>query len=382
MIQASTIDEELGRLRRRQFVYRGLRAGLARLRGIADRGGWEAIPGGPAMRRDSVDARVPALRRRLALQGYAPAANGGPRFDEPLERAVQAFQHHHGLNEDGIVGERTRAELNVPVEARIDQLRVNLERARWLGPELPTRFVVVNTAGAKVYMIDGEQVVYESRAIVGKQYTKTPVFSATLRTVELDPTWTVPPGIVDEVLAEVRRDPGYLARTRMLVLDARGRAVDPRTLVFSRYTAASFPYTFRQQPGPANPLGRIKLLFPNRYNVYLHDTPSRALFEREERLFSHGCIRVADPFGLAELVLADPRWSRRALEGATGNEKPHVIPLTSPIPVLVFYWTASADERGELHFYRDAYGRDAALLDTLGRTERTRAAATAPEREP
>jgi murein L,D-transpeptidase YcbB/YkuD len=369
VIRSGAIRDKIARVRHRQFVYRGLRDGLERLRRIAEAGGWGTLPGGPALRRDSVDARIAALRRRLATEGYAAADSGSVgAFDAALERAVRAFQHHHGLNEDGIVGESTRTELNVPVETRIDQVRVNLERARWLGSELPARFVVVNTAGAKVYVVSDDKVVFETRAIVGQQYTRTPLFSATMRTVELDPTWTVPPGIVDEVLAEIRKDPGYLARESMRVLDERGRSIDPAGIDFSRYSGGSFPYVFRQDPGPRNPLGRIKLLFPNRHSVYLHDTPSRSLFEREVRTFSHGCIRVADPFGLAEVALDDPSWSRAALEAATGNDRTRTIPLTQPIPVLVFYWTASADERGELHFYRDQYGRDAAILEAIGRT--------------
>jgi murein L,D-transpeptidase YcbB/YkuD len=189
-----------------------------------------------------------------------------------------------------------------------------------------------------------------------------------MRHIDLNPTWTVPPGIVGEVLARVRREPGYLAAEGIRILDASGRTVDPASVDFSRYTARTFPYTFRQDPGPANALGRIKLVFPNDYNVYLHDTPSRSLFEREERLFSHGCIRVQNPVELAALILDDPaRWSVDGLEAAIAPGTTRTIQLERPVQVLVLYWTASADLHGEIHFYRDVYGRDAGVLAALNR---------------
>jgi murein L,D-transpeptidase YcbB/YkuD len=175
----------------------------------------------------------------------------------------------------------------------------------------------------------------------------------------------VPPGIVGEILAHVRSDPGYLARINMRVLDRSGRPVNPASIDFGRYTGASFPYVFRQEPGPQNPLGQIKLMFPNEHNVYLHDTPSRQLFDREQRTFSHGCIRVQDPIRLAELVLDDPRWTREALLAGIAAGGTRTIPLAQPLPVVIQYWTASTDLHGELHFYRDVYARDRPLLRAL-----------------
>jgi L,D-transpeptidase YcbB len=183
--------------------------------------------------------------------------------------------------------------------------------------------------------------------------------------VELNPYWTVPPGIVGEVLANAGRDGDYLERERMRVLDHAGRALRADDIDFSRYTARSFPWTFRQEPGPRNPLGSIKIMFPNRHNVYLHDTPSRQLFAREERLFSHGCIRVEHPVELAALMLDDAAWSADALRVGIAAGATRAIPLRRPVTVLVQYWTAGADRHGELHLYRDVYGRDAALLDAL-----------------
>jgi murein L,D-transpeptidase YcbB/YkuD len=173
---------------------------------------------------------------------------------------------------------------------------------------------------------------------------------------------------VDEVLPLATRDPAYMAKQGMRLLDAKGDTVPSQGIDFARYTPASFPWTLRQDPGPLNPLGRIKFVFPNPHNVYLHDTPSRQLFEREVRLFSHGCIRVQDPLALAELLLADPvAWNRAQLEAAIAEGKTRIVPLPRPVAVIIQYWTASVDEVGVLHFYRDVYRRDAALLAALGR---------------
>ncbi|HEX6306630.1 MAG TPA: L,D-transpeptidase family protein [Longimicrobiales bacterium] len=348
------------------FVYAGLVEALAGLRSAAAQGGWPTISDGPSLRAGMADGRVPALHRRLELAGdLRTAVPYTTRFDAVLDSAVRRFQHRHGLNPDGVVGPATRAELNVPVERRIDQVRLNLERARWISPTLRDEFVAVNAAGALVYLVRGGHVVFEARAIVGAQYTRTPIFTATMQTIELNPSWTVPPGIVGEILSAVRRDPDYLRKNDIRVIDSRGRTIPAAGIDFGRYTSSTFPWTFRQDPGADNPLGRIKFLFPNRYNVYLHDTPARYLFERERRTFSHGCIRVQDPLVLAELVLDDARWTAATLRAAIETGSTRTLALTEPLQVLVLYWTASADRHGELHFYRDVYDRDAALLAAL-----------------
>lgn len=369
MILSGHLARDVDALRPHHFVYRGLVGALAQLRRIERAGGWSTVPGGPPLRRDSTDARVALLRRRLVAEGYAGAGHAlsEMRFDSALEAAVRSFQHRHGLNEDGIVGPATLAELNVPVQIRIEQIRANLERARWIAHDLPDTFLAVNIAGAKVYLVRDGAVVFESRAVVGATRTTTPIFHASLHHLELNPTWTVPPGIVGEVLAAVRQDPTYLDRNGFTLLDRAGHRVEVSGIDFSRYSARTFPYVFRQDPGPANPLGRIKFVFPNAYNVYLHDTPARELFGREQRTFSHGCIRVQDPTRLAELVIDDSAWSRAVIETAIGRAGTRTIRLDRPLPVLILYWTASADLHGELHYYRDVYDRDAPLLNELNR---------------
>ncbi len=358
----------LGDARPRHFVYRGLMEALASYRRIATRGGWPSVPPGPPLARDSVDGRVPMLRRRLVVSGdLAPGSDTtAARVDATLEQAVRAFQHRHGLNPDGVVGLHTLAALNVPVDQRIEALRVNLERARWVAPGLPARLLAVNVAGARAYLLEGDSVAFETRVVVGRTQTRTPVFRATLRYVDLNPTWTVPPGIVQEILDLIADDPDYLARSRTQVLDRAGRRVGPSTVDFSAYNAGNFPYVFRQAPGPTNPLGALKLVFPNPYHVFLHDTPSGHLFSREIRTFSHGCIRVQDVMELTARVLGDPAWTRSRLESEAASGQTRTIPLREPLPVLILYWTAAVDLHGELHFYPDVYGRDPALSAALG----------------
>jgi murein L,D-transpeptidase YcbB/YkuD len=368
LVTFGDVEEALAALRPRHFMYTGLRSALAALRRIQERGGWNPIPSGPSMARDSVDDRVPLLRARLALEGDypGPADDTSRVYDAALGVAVRSFQHRHGLNEDGVVERATLAALAVPVEDRIDQVRVNLERARWVGHELPAdELVAVNIAGAKVYLIRQDSVAFETRAVVGADATRTPVFTADMRYVVLNPTWTVPRSVLDEVLDLARADPDYLRRQRMRLLDAAGEESDANSVDLKQYTPANFPYTVRQDPGPMNALGRIKLMLPNPHHVYLHDTPSRDLFAREERLFSHGCVRVEDPIGLAELVLNDPRWSRETLRSAIATGETRTLPLARPVPVFVLYWTAGVDARGTLHFYADVYDRDVAVLAAL-----------------
>lgn len=350
------------------FVYRGLLASLARYRAIQQQGGWPPLPEGPVLAVDSSGPRVALLRRRLAIEGDLPAGTDtiSEVFDSAVARGVQSFQHRHGLNEDGIVGPGTLTEMNVPVETRIDMLRINLDRGRYLLHGLSDTFVAVNIAGQQVYVVRGGEVVWETRSVVGKEYHETPIFVDSMRYIVINPTWTVPRSINGEILAHVRRDPGYLRRQNMSILDGSGGVVSPSSIDFSQYSNRSFPYTFRQGPGEGNALGRVKFMFPNKHNVYLHDTPSRSLFEREIRTFSHGCIRVQNPLMLAQVLLNDPvKWSMERIEAAVATGETQTVRLTTPIPTLLLYWTASTDLHGETHFFSDVYDRDAAYLRAL-----------------
>jgi murein L,D-transpeptidase YcbB/YkuD len=256
------------------------------------------MPDGPALRPGTTDARVPALAARLAITrdldlDRDALAAASTRYEEPLVAAVRAFQARHGLAADGVVGAATRAALNVPAARRVEQLRANLERARWVFYDPESEFLVVNIASFQLYHVRRGEIVWRTRVQVGRPYRQTPVFRAELTYLVFNPTWTVPPTIFrEDILPELRRDPGYLAARHIEVIDAAGKRVDPQTVDWS---GRSFPYRLVQTPGADNALGRLKFMFPNEYSVYLHDTPSRDLFERSSRAFSSGCIRVENP---------------------------------------------------------------------------------------
>jgi len=348
--------------------YHLLQAGLARYRAMAAAGGWPVLPEGPVLRPGDRAWRVPLLRQRLQVEGDLPAEpppDEPELFDPALAAAVMRFQERHSLGRDGVVGAMTLAALNVPVQARIDQLRLSLERVRWLTGDVPGTYVVVNVAGFRAGYVRDHRLVWNSRVVVGRTARQTPIFRGRMTYIEINPTWTIPPTILrEDVLPRLRRDPGYLAREHISVLDGRGRRVDPASVDWTA-VGRNVPYTLRQEPGPDNALGRIKLMFPNPHMVYLHDTPARALFDRPERSFSSGCIRVEDPLALAVLVLDDPRWDRPALEAAIATGETRQVPLRIPVPVLIVYLTSIADPSGTVHFFRDVYGRDAPLLAAL-----------------
>jgi len=350
-------------------LYHNVRNALARYRSIAAAGGWPTVPPGPTLRAGERDERVPAIRQRLAVTGDHPAVdaqNDDPlRFDASLETAVKAFQTRHSLEIDGAVGPATLAAMKVPVADRVDQLRLTLERARWIVNDADTSVVVVNIAAAEVYVIDQGTWIWKRRAVVGRSYRQTPLFRGLMTYLEINPTWTVPPGILrNDILPEVRKDPGYLGRSNMTLLDRSGKAVDPDSVDWN--TLQGMPYTFRQEPGPSNALGRIKFMFPNEHFVFLHDTPNRALFERSERTFSSGCIRVENPFSLAAVLLRDPgTWSEQAVREAVDEGQTSRVRLAEPWPVYLLYWTAEADEAGIVRFFPDIYGRDARVLEAL-----------------
>jgi murein L,D-transpeptidase YcbB/YkuD len=350
-----------------QYPFYGrLREALARYRMIEAAGGWPAVPDGDALKPGASDPRVPALRTRLEIEGdLAPAQAADPKlYDADVEAAVRRFQERSGLDPDGVLGKRTTAELNVPVSRRIEQLRASLERARWAFRDVEEDLLVVNIAGFKLHLFrDGEEV-WGTRVQVGKPYASTPVFMAAMTHLVFNPTWMVPPGILNkEVLPAVRRDPSYLTKQNMSVVRADGSIVDPSTIDWS----SRFPYSIRQEPGPGNSLGRVKFMFPNEYFVYLHDTPSKQLFDRAARAFSHGCIRVEDPLRLAELVLEDTEgWDRAAIDRAVESKQTTTVFLNEHLTVMLLYWTAEVTRHGTVLFSPDIYDRDHAVIVGLG----------------
>lgn len=369
LLVSDTLASALAALPPRHPLYLRLRADLARYRAIEADGGWQEVEGGPNLREGDTDPRVGALRRRLAATGdldSSAPADTGDTFTPDLAAALVRFQARHGLYPDGVLGPRSRAELNVPVEARIQTLRVSLERGRWVVRGLGGSFIAVNIAGFESYYVRNDTLAWRASSIVGQPFRQTPEFRATMTYLVVNPTWTVPELLLDEdVLPAVRRDPEYLATHAMQVLDRQGRPVDPATIDWDWYRGRTLPYRVVQAPGGSNPLGRIKFIFPNPYAVYLHDTPSRELFRKPQRTFSSGCIRVEHPLTLAALLLEGSRWTPGALDSAVAAGAERTIPLPTAVPVIVLYWTAWSAADGAVHFRPDVYQRDAAVLRAL-----------------
>jgi len=368
-LAAADIYQRVEALKPTHYLYVGLKHELARYRAAASSGEWPIIAAGPALTTGMSDARVPALRERLIASGDldAAAATDSPMYDSALEAAVRQLQDRMGLQPDGVVGAGTIAELNVPLAARIRQLRVNLDRGRVLLHDLPDDFVVVNIAGFTAHLVRARQIVWSARAQVGKTYRRTPIFRSNLSYLVFNPTWTVPPGIIEkDILPAAQRDPESITRKGLKVLDASGRELDPHSIDWSRFRSGYIPYTLRQDPGPANALGRVKLMFPNPYFVYLHDTPSQALFERADRSFSSGCVRVERALELAELVLDDQEhWNKESIAGVLANGELRNVTLRNKLPVLLTYWTAWVDPQGRAQFRHDIYGQDEQWLRAL-----------------
>jgi murein L,D-transpeptidase YcbB/YkuD len=353
--------------------YRRLRKALNDLHRIANTGGWPSIADGQTLRLGNRDPRVETLRQHLILTGdLSPdAAPLDPQFyDASLADAVKRFQGRHGVQPDGILGRQTTAVLNVPVLDRIRQVELNLERWRWLPHDLGQRYLLVNIADFNLKVIENQSKVLEMRVVVGRPARRSPVFSAKMTYMVLNPYWTVPPSIaVKDILPRLKKGEDYLAQQGFKVFNGWTEAaeeIDPQWIDWALYNRSHFPFRLRQEPGPNNALGRIKFMFPNKFDVYLHDTPQRSLFDRVKRDFSSGCIRVEDAVGLAAYLLKeDPAWSPGLIQQTLATVHDQVVLLKTPIVVHLIYMTAWVDPDGSLQFRNDIYDRDSILEQAL-----------------
>ena len=359
--------EVLGSIRPAVPYYSRMVDGLKRLRTVAEAGGWPTVSDGETMEPGATGPRVAELRARL-MAGDDPdetrlARHGQDSlslFDDSLALAVEHFQTRHNLQEDGALGASTLAALNVPVEDRIESMRLNLDRWRWLPNDLGDRFILVNIAGFELELVDNGEAIESMNVVVGETANRTPVFQDTLEYMVVNPYWNVPSSIAEEeIIPAAARDPGYLARNNYeLVYD--GNAVSPGSV--SPEALRSGAYRIRQKPGQSNALGNVKFLFPNSMNIYLHDTPADHLFTQESRAFSHGCIRVERPDDLARTLLttltdrdADYYESLRQSSGEQW------VSFDEKVPVYILYFTAWVDEDGTIRFHEDIYDRDRSL---------------------
>jgi murein L,D-transpeptidase YcbB/YkuD len=386
---AADFSAYLAGLAPREPGYEALRARFAAFQTLVIGGDWSGrVPEGASIKPGARGPRVAALRDRLTAIGDI-GADGAPRtnllaaaaaettpaagaavYDDNLVEAVKAFQRRHGLNDDGVVGRRTVEALNATASQRLRQIAVNLERMRWLNRDLGTRRIVVNQADFRMQLIDNGEVLHSSRVVVGKSRKfRTPEFSDEMTHVVVNPVWNVPNSIATkEILPLLKEDPSYLLENNMMLVPRGGEPVpeNPELHDWSSYSQYDFPFLVKQRPGGDNALGRVKFIFPNQFSIYLHDTPSKSLFRKDARAFSHGCVRVENPFDLAYALLApdyaDPVGRFSAWLDARSERW---VGLREPVPVHLTYRTAWVDDLGVDQFREDIYGRDAKVFAAM-----------------
>lgn len=348
--------------------YLKLRAGLVTYLNVKKSGCWPEIPARGKMRKGEQGTWISVLRSRLVISGDLPESihSNPDYFDDVLEDGVKRFQARHGLEVDGVVGSKTLAALNIPVEDRITQIRLNMERWRWLPQDLGERHIMVNTADFKLNVVENEKTTESIRAIVGKKKRPTPVLSQKIRHLELNPYWNIPYNIaLNDIIPSIKKDPDYLVDNNIRIFEnweEDARELSPESIDWNKITRKNFVFRFRQDPANSNALGRVKFIFPNKFSIYLHDTPARNLFNMTKRTFSSGCIRIEKPIKFAAYLLQDnPKWNFEKLIAAVNSKKNKAILLSHPINIHILYWTAWVDKDGIINFRDDIYGRDRQL---------------------
>ena len=363
-LDSGDVAEALRSVLPRHPQYLALKRELPRYRDVVARGGWPVVPASARLKKGSRGPEVAALRARLAAEGELARADGDV-FDEAVEEALKRFEKRYGLNEDGELGPDDVAAMNVSAEDRVAQIELNLERWRWLPEELGDRYILVNVPTFQLQAIEQGKVTLAMRVVAGKaDETPTPIFSDDMTEVVFSPYWNVPTSILrKETIPAVLRDPGYLDRNELEVVHA-GHVVSASGVDWSD---PDLNVQIRQRPGAKNSLGLVKFLFPNKFDVYLHDTPAGSLFAKLERDFSHGCVRVEKPVELAQWVLRDqPEWTAPRIDAAMHAGREQHVALQRRIPVYIVYATAWVDEEGRLNFRDDLYGHDARQRAMLG----------------
>ena len=351
------------------YMYKLMKLQLKKLRKEAADGGWPEVSEGETLKPGDTAARVVEIRQYLSAVGDLKkySVENEEVFDSVLEEAVKDFQIRHKLTSDGVIGKGTIEQMRVPIEDRIDMIILNLERTRWVFQHPDDDFLLVNIAGFHVKRITNKQEVFDSRVIVGKYHKESPVFKGVMKYIVMNPTWTLPYSIsTHETLPRLKKDPGYLAAKHMEVMDRNGNILDPSSIDWSQYSRGNFPFIIRQKAGPWNALGEVKFMFPNKYAVYLHDTPSRGLFNRQDRAFSHGCIRTEDKWGLMMSLMDDPAvWNMDKINEILKSGKTTTITLPKPVNIYLIYLTAAVDQENNLMFMKDVYKRDKAVITAL-----------------
>ena len=363
---SANVGEYLTALAPNHKHYRTLLTEKQRLETLIMTGGWgEDVPAGATLKPGAKSTRVTALRIRLERM-ESKAYGDSDVYDEELVEAVKGFQLRHGLNDDGVVGPATLVAINAGPEDRLKQVLVNLERQRWLNLERGTRHVYVNLADFSVALIDDGNATFWSRTVIGKNKHRTQEFNDTMTHMVINPTWNVPRSIAtEEMLPKLKRNPGSLGGS-MQVMTRSGTSVNPKYVDFSQFNEKNFPFIVKQKPGGGNALGRVKFMFPNQFNIYLHDTPSKSLFNRDVRAYSHGCVRVQKPFDFAYALLAPQSDNPEGVFKSYLNKgTERQVNLTTPVPVYLTYQSAWVGDDGVPQYRSDVYGRDKRMFDAL-----------------
>ncbi len=371
-LQSDQIARSLQDLLPHHGFYRDLREMLSSFEATMKKGGWERVPDGLPMSVGNRGKRALALGKRLAASGDLTGSrnNGSDLLDSTLEKGLRRFQRRHGLDATGVLDSATLVALNVPVEGRLDQIRVNLERWRWLPRELSKRYVQVNVADFKLTVVEDSREVLGMRVVVGNPDWQTPVLSTTMTQVLFNDFWIAPHHIVaTELINYMKADSEYLRRNKMVLLRGSGdsvQEVDPRTINFAQLNAKDIDFRLRQDPGPDNIMGQVKFLLPNKHDVFLHETPYREDFGKNVRMYSHGCIRLEKPYEFAQYLLRDyPGWTKDTIFAVVQRGERRTVNLKDKIPVYVLYCTAWRENDGTIQFREDYYGRDRQLSDAL-----------------
>jgi murein L,D-transpeptidase YcbB/YkuD len=356
--------------------YHKLRKALKDYRAMKTKGGWESIPEGKILKPGMEDERVRLIRKRLSITGDLRSDDlKGTVYDDRTVQAVKRLQSRHGLEPDGIIGKNTLSALNISVDTKILQIVINMERYRWIKHQLGERVIVVNIAGfgaAGIKPKTGE-IEIKMRVIVGKEFHKTPVFSDAIKYVEFNPYWNIPVSIANnEMLPKLKKNAHYLKERNIRIFNSWGpdaKELDSIAIDWKKVGKKEIArWHLRQEPGPHNALGTVKFVFPNKFNVYLHDTPSHSLFQKTKRAFSHGCIRLSQPAEMASYVLGGEKngWGIERVKEIIEGGKREVVPLKKPFPIYILYRTVIVNpENEEVNFRADVYGRDALLKKSL-----------------
>ena len=366
LANAAAPAEELASLPPQTQRYFRLRSHLVALKLQEAEGGWVSVPEGEVLKPDMEDDRVPVLRQRLIQSGdLAANAHDGTIYDGALVEALKRFQARTGLAIDGVIGPTTLSQLNITIQERIALVALNLERRRWMQADFGDTYIFVNLADQVLKLVKNDKTLHAELVQVGRPYHRTPVFSDEMEYLEFNPFWNVPYSIATkEYLPKLKQNPYALQSQQIRVL-SNGRKVDPGSVPWNSYSRANFPVRLRQDPNPKNALGRVKFMFPNKFNVYIHDTPSKSKFAKDSRYFSHGCVRLKSPMDLAEKILGFQSVTRGKIDRIVDSKKRTVVKLKEKLPVHVTYLTAWVNKDGSAHYRRDIYGRDKILAKAL-----------------